>query len=141
MKKQHILITYVNKNDIPSISKRERIFKDTIKRFTDRGLSLIEVTKDSKSQTATFNNGSAIIMMSFGVSSVGMRFTHLFVDEEVFAVPNGEKYVSELIFPQLMRDSEGSTSTYDLSEPADERIKFFKVENNKNIHYKNFKST
>lgn len=133
MKKQNVLIAYVNNGDIKSISKRERAFKAVIQQMTDAGLKLSGMTKNSKSQTANFHDGSKVKLISFGVSVFGERFTHIFVDEEIMDVPNGQQYVSQVLFPQIMIKSQNG---YEVSDSFDNRIQFFTLENKSKISFK-----
>lgn len=125
--KKTILISYVNHKDIASISKRERTFKKVFQKLSDEGAKLVELSKDSRSQLATFDDGSIIHMVSFGVMTGGCRFTHLYLDKEAYEMPNGEEYINKVLLPQMSGEFE--------SEGLQERIKLFETDYRNEVHF------
>jgi hypothetical protein len=118
MKAKKIALIYVN-SLIGSITHSERTFNKIVKDLVSEG----RVIRSSTSEKIKFEDGTIVVKLPFTNSLVGRRFTHLYIDEQIFELQNGEKYVNEALLPSIVKS--GNYAGLDVEGTAKERVKTF----------------
>jgi hypothetical protein len=130
MKSKRILLVYV-KGFIDNLASTERAFNEVINELVSEG----RVIHSSTQTTTKFEDGTTVTRIPFGKGMAGARITHLYLDEKLFELQSGEKYVKEALFPLVVQ--EGSYVNFDAQGKPMERIKVFSKNGTKPIDNSN----
>lgn len=123
MKAKRIAVVYIP-NRLDSISSAEKIFNKIISELKDSGL---EVKHSSKVLTL-FDNTTKVEKVPFGKAMVGMRITHMYIDDNVLKLKGGERFVNEALIPRVIPS--GNYANLDATEEVKERVFIFDSKGN-----------
>lgn len=101
MKTKKILIVY---NSIGNgFAKKESLFNELINELVSEGRTVSHYLQATKNKSVTFKDGSKIMAVPFATGLIGIRVTHLYVDDSIYNLQNGEQYVNEALKPTVIR--------------------------------------
>lgn len=123
MKVKKIAVVYIP-NRLDSISSAEKIFNKIISELEDSGL---EVKRSNKFLTL-FNNATKVEKIPFGKAMIGMRITHMYIDNNVLKLEGGEQFVNEALIPCVIPS--GNYENLDATEEVNERVFIFDLKGN-----------
>jgi hypothetical protein len=96
MKAKRILITFFNNGNIQSQVAKERIFSNVVSGLKNEGREVSRTVLNGRGREIHFEDGTKVYMLPFGKHVVGMRFTHLYIDEASLQAPNSKQYINEM---------------------------------------------
>lgn len=118
MNQKLILITYLNNGNFQSQVATEHIFNQVVEDLIEEGKLVESSVLNRFDKRILFDDGSKVMCVPFSMARAGMRFTHVYIDEELQNIPNGKDLIYECILPCAIQ---GNTN-FDLS--GDRRFTF-----------------
>jgi len=107
-----ILITYLNNGNFQSKVAKELIFNQVMEDLIKEGRNVESSTFRQFDKKVLFDDGTKVMCVPFSMAR-GVRFTHVYVDEELESLPNGKDLIYELIVPSMLQSNIGQ---YDVSD-------------------------
>lgn len=123
MKAKRIAVVYIP-NRLDSISSAEKIFSKIVSELEDSGLEI----KHSNKVLTLFDNATKVEKVPFGKAMIGMRITHMYIDNNVLELEGGERFVNEALMPCVIPS--GSYANLDATEEVKERVFIFDLKGN-----------
>lgn len=123
MKAKRVVIVY-NPNKLSSISSTEKVFHNIISDLKNNG----EKFRILHNKRAIFESGTKVEKVPFGASLLGQRITHLYIDESVMDLDNGDKFVYEILLPCVI--PYGNYINLDVDGDIKDRVFTFNHEGN-----------
>lgn len=124
--KKNTLILYSNQKDIPSIARKEFLFKSVLASMIGEGRAVERTQDDTRGRTVTFSDGSKLLLYSFGNTLKGHRLTHVYIDHEAMAMTNSENYISTCVLPFVLKVKE-TFDEMDIREELNKRIQVYSL--------------
>lgn len=121
MKTKKIIIYYL-KGVGNNVATVEKMFATVVMEMSAEGRQIRYINKDS----ATFEDGTRVEKVPFGMHLLGTRATHIYIDEEILKLKNGNAVVNEVVLPVIV--NEGNYKTLDAVGKPIERIMVFNNE-------------
>lgn len=125
--KKIILIVYL-KLRMGSIASKELMYNTIVKDLRDQGREIVKSFANVDSTTTVFDDGTKVDLIPFGQKLKGARVTHLYIDDTILALANGNHFVKERLLP-LVISGENYTD-FDVEGSSNERVKSFNSVNN-----------
>ena len=119
MLKSKIIAIVYQPNAIGSVSKAEKMFRDIFSEMEEEGKEV----RNSADNYVAFEDGSKIFKVKMGEALIGRRVTHLYVENSIKNVENGEEFVNVALKPFVI--SQGDYANIDASDSVNDRIKYF----------------
>jgi hypothetical protein len=141
MTMKKILILYVDNGDVKNIYKRELMWKKVVKQLSySRSEDELEQAKTNltqKSRRIAFGDGTMVLMMPIGNLIPETFVTHIYVTDEVYDLPNGHKFATEVLIPIMTPKNTIFDWQTEDKEPK-ERLLTFSVNSNNDLDLKKF---
>lgn len=129
----HAVILYTNTKDLQSIGAMEAMTHQVIDSLKRDGKEVRTQSQTSKGKMYTFSDGSTLSVLPFGNAVIGMRITHLYVDETVKLMPNAKTYLNEAVTPFILQHPIGTEemgyADLNLRGLREERIRYYGIHN------------
>jgi hypothetical protein len=100
MKAKRVAIVYL-KGFMDNIASRQLAFNKVVNDLISEG----RVVKTSTQTMTIFEDGTKVTLVPFGANLVGMRITHLYVEDTVVNLSNGKKMFQEILLPMVMPEA------------------------------------
>ena len=120
MKAKKILIVYL-KGFLGDIASREIMFNKLIDELIGEGRLLKSLTRTK----ALFDDGTRVTIAKFSANLVGTRVTHVYIDDKITKLENGNMLINAVIRPLVV--PEGVYEKLEVVGSPTERILTFNV--------------
>lgn len=119
MKQKRIVLIYV-KGFIESVAYVEKAFNNIANELVSEG----RIVKYITSNIIKFEDGTTVTKIPFDSEKLlGKRLTHLYIDENVFELKHGNKYINEALKPLVVGN--GIYENFDTEGNPTDRIMTF----------------
>lgn len=123
MKAKRIAVVYIP-NRLDSISSAEKIFNKIISELKDSGLEV----KHSNKVLTLFDNTTKVEKVPFNRAMIGMKTTHMYIDNNLLKLEGGKQFVNEILIPCVIPS--GNYANFDITEEVEERVFIFDLKGN-----------
>lgn len=123
MKTKKIAIIYIP-NRLDSISSAEKIFSKIVSELKDSGLEV----KHSNKVLTLFDNATKVEKAPFSKAIIGMKVTHMYIDNNILELEGGKQFVNEALIPCVIPS--GNYAKLDATEEVEERVFIFDLKGN-----------
>ena len=104
MNMKKIMIVYLDNYSLKNTVAKENVFQRLIVELENEGKMLNKITMLDGEKRAMFDDGTMVF--TFPVSRAGktrgMRVTHLYIDESIKNIENGQVFINEAFLPCLV---------------------------------------
>jgi hypothetical protein len=122
MKAKRVVIVYLNNGNLESQVAKEFLFNKVVNDFVAEGRVVTSTGFENGTKTTWFKDGSRVYSLPFGKDTLGMRFTHLYVDEKALVIPKADEIIDEVYKSCVVN---GDLKKYDTSD--ENRVATFNV--------------
>lgn len=130
MSMKKIMIVYLDNYSLKNTVAKENVFQRLIVELENEGKMLNKITMLDGEKRAMFDDGS--IVFTFPVSRAGktkgMRVTHLYIDESIKNIENGQVFINEVFLPCLVH-LDHLSDEYEIEEKPLNRVNYYSPDN------------
>lgn len=113
MKAKRVLIAYLNNGNLQSQVAKEFLFNKVVNDLIAEGRKVNGSAFQQHRKEVSFDDGTKVLAMPFGMSVLGMRFTHLYIDEIAMSTPKGQEAIDAMYKYTIVN---GDYMNFDTSE-------------------------
>ena len=125
-----IAIIYLDNHSLKNTVAKENVFQRLIMELENEGKVLKEIKMFSGEKRAYFDDDSIIFTLPFSraCQTRGVRLTHLYIDESIKNIENGEIFINEVFLPYLVH-LDHLRDEYEIEGKPLDRVNYYSPDN------------
>lgn len=112
---KRVVVAYLNNGNVKSQIAKGLMFEKVVDDLVAEGKMIRSVEPSPMlgvAKMASFEDGTKVFLQPFGQSILGMKFTHIYIDELAMQFPNSKEMVSKMYSQCIIDKSDDKMFTF-----------------------------